>query len=207
MSEVSEDGWISLQEASALLEVSPSTLRRWGDLGRIPMKRTLGGHRRFLRTAVEQLLESPLVLAAQPPLHSWQIDSHSMQRQEWHTRMVTRPGAERMRGMGQRLLGLLVQFINRREPDERFLNEARAVGFSYGMEGRAAGHQLHDIVQAFLFFRQTFAQSANPLPGMTQPTDLSEVAALRERIERFMDTVLIGTVDGYESEGTYDTAL
>ena len=39
-----------------------------------------------------------------------------------------------MRGLGQRLLGLLIQYINRREDDSRFLNEARAVGLSYGGE-------------------------------------------------------------------------
>jgi excisionase family DNA binding protein len=203
MSEPQEEGWLSLQEASTLLGVSTSTLRRWGDQGHVPMKRTLGGHRRFLRLAIEQLREKApqAALVLQSPAPSWQIDSHSMQRQDWHARLMTRPGGERMRGLGQRLLGLLVQFINRREADERFLAEARAVGLSYGAEGRIAGHQLHDIVQAFLFFRQTFAQSATPLPGITRPTDISEIAELRERIERFMDAVLMGTVDGYESEG------
>jgi len=39
--------WLSLSEASALLGVHPTTVRRWADSGDIPCLRTPGGHRRF----------------------------------------------------------------------------------------------------------------------------------------------------------------
>ena len=202
--------WLTLQDASQMLGVATSTMRRWGDAGRVPMKRTLGGHRRFARDVIVQLAgaqapKTELVPAA--PQHSaphqashpWGIDSREMARQEWHARLAARPGADRMRGLGQRLLGLLIQYINRREDDPRFLNEARLVGTNYGRETREALVSMHDTVEAFLFFRSSFSEMAMPLPGIAQPTDLAEAAALQARLNRFMDAILLGVIAGYEA--------
>ncbi len=200
-----DEEWLSLHEASALLGVTTSTLRRWGDTGRVPMKRTLGGHRRFARAAIVRLVSAPPALArapaayAHPPQPNWSFDSRELARQEWHTRFTDSPMAGRMRGLGQRLLGLLIQYINRREDDQRFLHEARAVGASYGEEAQAAAVSLHDTVEAFLFFRSTFSQLALPLPGIAQPTDLAEAAGLHGRLDRFMDAILLGVIAGYET--------
>jgi hypothetical protein len=198
--------WLPLHDASALLGVAASTLRRWGDAGRVPMKRTLGGHRRFARDGIARLAgEQPpangmVPAVPRPAPHPWGIDAREMARQEWHARLAARPGADRMRGLGQRLLGLLIQYINRREDDVRFLNEARAVGASYGREARGAQVTMHDTVEAFLFFRSAFSELAMPLPGIAQPTDLAEAAALQSRLGRFMDAILLGVIAGYESD-------
>ncbi len=197
--------WISLQEASALLGVAASTLRRWGDEGRVPMKRTLGGHRRFSRAAIDRLAAGQpgemAIAHAAAPQRGWNFDTRDLARQEWHNRFTAGPLTDRMRGLGQRLLGLLIQYINRREDDERFLVEARVVGETYGHESRAADVSLHDTVEAFLFFRSAFSQLAMPLPGIAQPTDLAEAAGLRARLDRFMDAILLGVIAGYEGEG------
>src|SRR5205809_1333259 len=39
-----------------MLGVSPATMRRWSDAGRVRVFTTPGGHRRFSRTALERLL-------------------------------------------------------------------------------------------------------------------------------------------------------
>ncbi len=205
--------WLSLHEASALLGVNTSTLRRWGDSGRVPMKRTLGGHRRFARAAVVQLAAAPPILVPQsssppqaPARHTnpmgWALDTNAMAQQEWHSRFTSGPMTGRMRGLGQRLLGLLIQYINRREDDGRFLVEARTVGESYGSEAKFAGASLHDTVEAFLFFRRAFSQLALPLPGMAQPTDLAEAAGLHARLAQFMDAILLGVIAGFERTAT-----
>ena len=200
-----DDEWLTLQDASAMLGVATSTLRRWGDAGRVPMKRTLGGHRRFARKEIARLAggrapRAELIPAVppHPAPHSWGIDAHEMARQEWHARLAARPGADRMRGLGQRLLGLLIQYINRREDDGRFLKEARAVGSSYGGEARQAQASMHDTVEAFLFFRSSFSELTMPLPGIAQPTDLAEAVALQARLNRIMDAILLGVISGYE---------
>jgi excisionase family DNA binding protein len=200
--ESSED-WLSLQEASELLDVATSTLRRWGDIGRVPMKKTLGGHRRFLRSAVVELAKSSgatvvIAPARQTSQGGWGVDTRELARHEWHARFADRSDSGRMRELGQRLLGLLIQYINRREEDQRFLSEARAVGVNYGKEAHEAAISMHDTVEAFLFFRSSFSQLTMPLPGIAQPTDLAEAAALRVRIDQFMDAILLGVIVGYE---------
>ena len=196
--------WLSLQEASALLGVTTSTLRRWGDSGRVPMKRTLGGHRRFSRNAIAHLTaEQPPSVALVQAAHNqtgWNFDARDMARQEWHTHFTAGPLTDRMRGLGQRLLGLLIQYINRREDDARFLVEARAVGETYGRESHIAEVSLHDTVEAFLFFRSAFSQLTLPLPGIVQPTDLAAAVGLRTRLDRFMDAILLGVIAGHEGE-------
>ena len=55
--------WISLGEASRLLQVNEATLRLWADNGHLRVYRTPGGHRRFSREDVialtQQAQESP----------------------------------------------------------------------------------------------------------------------------------------------------
>ena len=48
--------WVKLGEASRLLGVSPATVRRWSDAGRLRVFTTPGGHRRFSRAALKRLL-------------------------------------------------------------------------------------------------------------------------------------------------------
>src|SRR5215210_5635223 len=56
----SDDGapadWIGLGEAARLLGVAPGTLRRWSDAGRVRAFTTPGGHRRYIRSALERLI-------------------------------------------------------------------------------------------------------------------------------------------------------
>ncbi len=48
--------WLSLQEASRMLGVHPSTLRQWADAGKIHTVRTPGGHRRYPAEQIRKLL-------------------------------------------------------------------------------------------------------------------------------------------------------
>ncbi len=49
-----DDEYLTTAEAARLLGVSPPTVNRWANQGRIPYTVTLGGHRRFARSVVEQ---------------------------------------------------------------------------------------------------------------------------------------------------------
>jgi excisionase family DNA binding protein len=197
----SED-WLSLHEASAILGISLSTLRRWADAGKVPVHRTLGGHRRFFRQELDAVMPrtSSAAIVPVPRELSWNADGQEMVQQEWHRNMSMRPAAERMRGLGQRLLGLLIQHVHSRSHESRFLNEARAVGTSYGKEAFDASISLYDTVNAFLFFRRTFSQLTAPAAGIAHPVDLAEAATLQEQIDAFMDAVLLGALAGYENQ-------
>jgi excisionase family DNA binding protein len=45
-------------EVAAILQVSPKTITRWAQQGRLPYQRTLGGHRRYPEPAIRELLAS-----------------------------------------------------------------------------------------------------------------------------------------------------
>jgi excisionase family DNA binding protein len=66
---------VTTREAAQALGVSASTLRRWGDTGRLTVIRTTGGHRRYAAEDVHRLRGSlrpraPRVRAIQPPQDS-----------------------------------------------------------------------------------------------------------------------------------------
>jgi excisionase family DNA binding protein len=45
-------------EVAAILQVSPKTISRWAQQGRLPCQRTLGGHRRYPEPAIRELAAS-----------------------------------------------------------------------------------------------------------------------------------------------------
>lgn len=53
-----ESEFLTRFEVSKLLGVSPNTVTRWAREGRLPCQVTLGGHHRFDRAAVENLLRT-----------------------------------------------------------------------------------------------------------------------------------------------------
>lgn len=52
-----QETWLSVQEASAMLGVSPATLRRWSANGEVEAFTTPGGHRRFSLSTLKALLQ------------------------------------------------------------------------------------------------------------------------------------------------------
>lgn len=56
----SREEWLTVREACALVGVSPATLRRWSDNGDIKAFTTPGGHRRFTRSTILDLLPAPM---------------------------------------------------------------------------------------------------------------------------------------------------
>jgi excisionase family DNA binding protein len=206
-SDTSADEWVTLQEASDLLGMATSTVRRWADAGRVPVKRTLGGHRRFSRAAILHLAQTLPDGAATQPAAGVEDDEREIESREWHLRLATRPASQRMRELGQRLLGVLIQYVKRRDEEERFLDEARAVGMNYGAEARAAGVSMYDTVEAFLLFRNVHAHYAVPLPPVTHASDMAEWMDIHGRVDRFMDTLLLGVVAGHERGDGSDSRM
>jgi excisionase family DNA binding protein len=49
--------YLKTGDVADLLHISPKTVTRWARDGKLPYSRTLGGHRRFLPDAIEQLIK------------------------------------------------------------------------------------------------------------------------------------------------------
>lgn len=56
MSDAQENQYLTPSQVAAMLHVSPKTVSRWAIQGFLPCLVTLGGHRRFLRGDVDEVL-------------------------------------------------------------------------------------------------------------------------------------------------------
>ncbi|MFP5224437.1 MAG: helix-turn-helix domain-containing protein [Actinomycetota bacterium] len=61
-----EDSLLTTGEVAMLFRVSHRAVRCWADAGKLPYIRTLGGHRRFLSSAVWEALKSTIPDVDQP---------------------------------------------------------------------------------------------------------------------------------------------
>lgn len=189
--------WLSLNEAAKILGVHPSTLRRWSDEGHLPSVRTEGGHRRYDRTALTTFLEKQQE-KPHAPLVSAKAAAIGTQDEHWREGFQGK-NLEEVRQVGQRLLGLLMQYLTRQNEDDRFLLESRRVGNIYGKESFDNGLAMLDTVEAFLYFRSHFSEMMIQLPTFPRAGDDEELRRLTKRTDRFMNEVLLGVIEGYNN--------
>ena len=185
---------MSVGEVCRELEVNEATLRQWADRGRLPVYRTPGGHRRFLREDVEALMSAdggPEVAEADPEdlvlrRIRRKLSQADVSELPWMESFQAE-GRDRMRLFGRRLLSLLLkdglQARGRRRGET--LSETHMLGNEYGSEMAVRGVPLTDSVQAFLFFRQAVVETVHP-------------ERLRQVVE-ISDGVLVGLVDAYSN--------
>ncbi|MSP13634.1 MAG: helix-turn-helix domain-containing protein [Chloroflexi bacterium] len=198
--------WLSLTEASKLLGIHPSTLRSWVDAGLIPAFRTPGGHRRIGLAQIQAFLAehgtAMMLQAPNAPAYQTldqvrqEMASRPIGQQDWYNQLSSDDRAW-YRSAGQRLLGLLLQFASRHENASHFLNESRVVGLEYGRRFAGAGMSVKELVRAFLYFRQMIVSAAYQPDDPVNQRD-NEGIRLLQRINQFMDEVLLSTLDGYE---------
>ena len=50
--------WLTASQAAARLRVSAKTVTRWANQGRLPHRRTLGGHRRYDPELIDALVQA-----------------------------------------------------------------------------------------------------------------------------------------------------
>jgi excisionase family DNA binding protein len=186
-----EDGrvgdWLSLSEASTLLGVHPSTLRRWADSGRVPCQRTPGGHRRFSRQRLSPMIEGSAVSTPST------AEVKRVEDEPWHEQFAAADLVGELRELGQRLSGVLVQYLLRSDDDERYLAEGRRIAVEYARQSRGAAIGLLDAVRAFQFYRANFIDLLPQLPS----SDPSGNLRLYGRYDEFMSEMLLALLGGY----------
>jgi len=180
---------MSLGEVCRALEINEATLRQWADRGRLPVYRTPGGHRRFLREDVEALLGRTQSAETDPEDLALRrirrkLSQADVAEQSWMESFQAE-GRDRMRLFGRRLLSLLLRndLEGRSGRKGETMSETHMLGHEYGSEMAARGVPLTDSVHAFLFFRQAVVEAVQP-------------DRLRQVVE-VSDGVLVGLVDAY----------
>ena len=151
--------WLTLSEVSKLLGIHTSTVRNWADQGVLPVHRTQGGHRRFMRSELELWMQAQRVTEPQGSegmiqnalsFARFQISEAHLEEQRWY-RKIDQAGRASYRRSGRTLVQGLIrsQVLDEKAAED----EARGVGLDYASNGRRFGLTALEAVQAFLFFR------------------------------------------------------
>ncbi|HEY8818496.1 MAG TPA: helix-turn-helix domain-containing protein [Candidatus Limnocylindrales bacterium] len=199
--------WVSLSEAGRVLGVSPATLRRWSDAGRLRVFTTPGGHRRFSRAALERLL--PADRSRRPSIGGGGLTPSRIARTY---RRASREAAPELpwvlkltdeqrllfRERGHVLAASLLQYLDATQPAvaAHHLKEASDSAAEYGRVAAALGLSLSQTVEGFLRFRAPFHHEL-AVAARRRGFDTAETTDLLETAERAMDRLLVATMSGH----------
>jgi excisionase family DNA binding protein len=197
--------WLSLQEASSMLGVHPSTLRQWADTGKIPTVRTPGGHRRFAESDVRALLEpeplqpSGVQLLVQSALGRTRLEvsGGSLSEQSWYQRFDETDKAEQ-RELGHRLLSMVRQYLTQPSDREAILQQARSLGRSYGEHSLVNKLSLTEAVRAFLYFHDFLADGVIQMSDTMGQSVGIDLISTYQQINVFTDEVMLAMLGVYE---------
>jgi excisionase family DNA binding protein len=197
--------WLSLQEASRMLGVHPSTLRQWADSGKIPTVRTPGGHRRFAESDVRGLLEPKplqpagvqlLVQSALGRTHL-EVSGGKLSEQDWYLRFNETNKAEH-RELGRKLLSMVMQYLTQPSDRQAILEEARSLGRSYGKRALVNKLSLTEAVRAFLYFHDLLADSVIQMSETVGQKVTIDLISTYQQINVFIDEVMLAMLGVYE---------
>jgi excisionase family DNA binding protein len=197
--------WLSLSEAAEILGVHPSTVRNWANQRLLPVHRTQGGHRRFMRSEVDLWVQSQRVHNTEDSnglirnalgYARIQIVEGHLESQPWYNKLDDRARTA-YRHSGRALMQGLMKS---QTVDERTAyNEARALGEDYASIGRRYGLTVHDATQAFLFFRNIVVDSAfHVLEQAAIQSPLAWGNIIRQ-INAFTDQILLTLIETYQA--------
>lgn len=201
--------WLTLGQASRVLGVSESTLRRWADAGTIRSFRTPGGHRRFAAGELSRLTEGG------SGGEGFRIDEEALRHIRARLDGERAPAwLGRLTDQTRRALGDLgrhtVELVGRAaeaEPDEGALTtEANRVGADYGRLLGEAGLALSEAVAAFSYFRTGVAEVMTR-HAQTRGMAAGAAGGVWERVSRLEDEILVALTAAYEREAARPSAV
>jgi excisionase family DNA binding protein len=200
-----EQEWLNLSETADLLGVHPATVRAWADQGKLPTRRTPGGHRRFARTDVETAAltrnrqqHTAVHLVIQNMLGRARLELHggTLAQASWYQQL--NENAKREHGeIGRRLLNLVIRYLSD-ESDEDILAELRQVGRDYEQLGREHGLTLTQTTRAYLFFHEFLSDSVYDMitaVGNQSTTDWDDI---RHQITFVTNEILLALIEAHE---------
>jgi len=190
--------------------VDPDTLRRWADNGKVEVFTTPGGHRRFLRSAIDALLPRPRAIK-RPSLAAMgetsdRVTAEFRKRvrtdvgdQDWHTRF-DESSLRWFRERGVRMSDLLLGHLDaaRRAGQEQYLAQSESLGREYGVEAKRAGLSLGEATQAFLYFRARFMAEIAHV-ARRRSLESAQAAVLFEEADRALDRIILAMIAGHQA--------
>ena len=209
-----DETWLTLGEAAELLDVHPTTLRRWANSGDIPTLVTPGGHRRFAATDLARFARERSALRnvngfaglwATKALAYTRQESMARRKDSWLT-YFDEEGRNRNRLLGQQLMGLTLQYLSSESNEEisaSILEEARRIGRLYAKNAREQGLPLRATLEASMFFRDSLIETALQLPETANIRAEANVRLLR-RANALLNAVHLAVADVYDDGNAID---
>ncbi len=199
--------WLSLQQASRMLGVHPSTLRQWADAGKIHTVRTPGGHRRFAETDVRALLEpeplepSGIQLLVQSPLGRTRLEvsGGKLSEQEWYQRLDETARAEH-RELGRKLLPLVMQYLTQPSDRATILDRARSRGRTFGEHSLVNRLTVTEAASAFLYFQVFLVDGVTKMSKTAGQNVNIDLVGTCQQINHFTNEILIAMLRIYDRE-------
>jgi excisionase family DNA binding protein len=201
-----DNQWLSLSAAADRLGVHPTTLRRWSNNGDITTMLTPGGHRRFLIADLDEFSRNRRQLVGRDQVAAeWADRALATTRQEIVTRRdepwlssLDNGTRDSNRKLGQRLLGLTMQYISAQEDEQPLLlDQARSIGRQYGEIALDAGLPLTEALQATLFFRDLLVETALQLPE-NMPVKPQANVRLMHKINQLLNQIQLHIAEVYD---------
>lgn len=200
-----DKNWLTLKQAAEKLAVHPTTLRRWADKGAIPVMLTPGGHRRFSAADLAGWSKGNSNETQTDSVEKvWADTALTQTRQE-----ISQPAAnglipqmdettrEKHRLLGRRIMAVTLQYISSEPENVELLQEARLLGEMYGRIGTEMGSSLTESLQAAMFFRDRFVETALELPDTTTVRPEDNLRLLK-RINKILNEVQLAIAERYE---------
>ncbi len=199
--------WMTIHEASALIGVSPATLRRWCDQGDVKAFTTPGGHRRFSRAAVLGLV--PAGRRTRPSLESLGDSTDRVvgdvrrsapgvaAKAGWADAAAT--DLEPMRELGRRVTGQLFAHLEAADPVDAAdaLGAAEDLAATHGTIAAEHGLGTTAAIDAFLSFRGAFLHELCAT-ARSRDLDATETTDLIEGANAAIDRLLRAFVGAHE---------
>jgi len=197
--------WLSLGQVADILGVHPGTVRSWSDQGILPVHRTQGRHRRYLRSEVDLWLQahrdpgqSNVQFVVQNAIKNtrFQISEGRLNAEAWYSKL-DEDAREQYRKSGRTLLQGLIGYLSRDGQAARA--EAEAIGYEYASRGRRYDLSVVDAVQAFLFFRNVLIESMLSVYEAASVRSPSAWSDMYRNISAFTDQIMITILETYEA--------
>lgn len=171
---------------------------------------TPGGHRRFLRSAIDALLPRPRAVRRQSLTAMGETPDRvaaefrkrvrtDVSDQDWHTRF-DESSLRWFRERGVRMSDLLLGHLDttRRAGQEQYLAQSESLGREYGVEAKRAGLSLGEATQAFLYFRARFMAEIAHV-ARRRSLESAQAASLFEEADRALDRIIVAMISGHQA--------
>ncbi|MFM8321959.1 MAG: helix-turn-helix domain-containing protein [Chloroflexota bacterium] len=197
--------WLSLGDVAQILGVHPSTVRSWSDQGVLPVHRTKGGHRRYMRSEVDLWLlaqrstgagEANLVVQNALRNLRFQISEGHLANEAWYLKL-DEDAREQYRVSGRGLMQGLIHALYI-DPTQAHA-EAEALGYEYASRGRRYGMSSVEATHAFLFFRNLLIDSMLSVYESAAVHSPHAWSSMFRKINEFTDAILVTILETYEA--------